>query len=203
MRQYANYALKKLANTLEFVISLMLAVGIIILCAKMAGSILNIFDFDLWPNYEDLLSTCFNLIIGVELIRMMQYHTSSAVFEVLLFAIARQIITAHASTVGSLLGVICIAILFATRKFLFTKYDVAEPTIVRGTSKIRNINHLLHLNLPLTYGDTIAELIIAECERNEIDIAPAAIIELPNAGLRIAKIRDGIITLVEIIRSVQ
>ena len=71
------------------------------------------------PAYDELLTTCFNLIIGVELIRMMSYHTSDTVFEVLVFAIARQVIIGHSSAVSSLIGVCAIAVLFATRKFLF------------------------------------------------------------------------------------
>lgn len=78
----------------------------------------NVPDLNIYPNYEDLVETCFNLIIGVELIRMLYQHKPSTVFEVLLFAIARQVIMAHNNPVSSLIGVISIALLFATRKFL-------------------------------------------------------------------------------------
>lgn len=77
---------------LEYVIAFMLAIGIILLCLRMAGSLQNIPNLGTYPNYDDLLEVCFNLIIGVELIRMMYSHSPSTVFEVLLFAIARQII---------------------------------------------------------------------------------------------------------------
>ena len=97
MKHYVAKFLKRLAVTLEFFISLMLALGIILLCLRMAVSMIHIPNLDVWPNYNDLLETCFNLIIGVELIRMMYYHTPNTVFEVLLFAIARQIIIDHSS----------------------------------------------------------------------------------------------------------
>ena len=35
---------------------------------RMASSLGNIPNLAVWPNYDDLLETCFNLIIGVELI---------------------------------------------------------------------------------------------------------------------------------------
>ncbi len=86
----------------------------------------NIPNLDVWPNYDDLLETCFNLIIGVELIRMMYYHTAPSVFEVLLFAIARQIIVEHSSAWGTLIGVCAIAVLYATRKFLFCHFYISD-----------------------------------------------------------------------------
>ena len=130
MQLYLEALLKKLSSLLEIVIAIMLTIGIVLLCIRMAFSLGNIPNLDLYPNYEDLLETCFNLIIGVELIRMVYHHTPNTVFEVLLFAIARQIIIDHSSAWGSLIGVCAIAVLFATRKFLFCEFDVADETIV-------------------------------------------------------------------------
>ena len=88
---------KKVTELLEFFIALMLSVGIILLCLRLAASLIYIPNLEVWPNYDDLLELCFNLIIGVELIRMVYYHTPNTVFEVLIFAIARQIIIDHSS----------------------------------------------------------------------------------------------------------
>ena len=74
MKHFAEKFLQRVAVILEFFIALMLSVGIILLCLRMAGSLIYIPDLQVWPNYDDLLETCFNLIIGVELIRMMYYH---------------------------------------------------------------------------------------------------------------------------------
>ena len=70
---------------MEYVIAFMLAIGIILLCFRMVCSLQNIPHLNTYPNYDDLLEVCFNLIIGVELIRMMYSHSPSTVFEVLLF----------------------------------------------------------------------------------------------------------------------
>ena len=74
MKKYINTIFKHLSAFLEYFIAFMLAAGIILLCLRMAFSLGNIPNLDVWPNYDDLLETCFNLIIGVELIRMMYYH---------------------------------------------------------------------------------------------------------------------------------
>lgn len=65
MLRYATATLKKLAAIMEVVIAFMLAIGIILLSARLAGGLIHIPNLDVYPNYEDLLETCFNLIIGV------------------------------------------------------------------------------------------------------------------------------------------
>lgn len=123
MKERINAFLKKLTSILEIVIAFILAAGIIIMLIQLVMSFANLPDLNKYPNYDDLLTTCFNLIIGVEMIRMLYLHTPETVFEVLLFAIARYIIIDHASPLNTLLGVIAITVLFATRKFLFVNFD--------------------------------------------------------------------------------
>lgn len=123
MKERINTFLKKLTSILEIVIAFILAAGIIIMLIQLVMSFANLPDLNKYPNYDDLLTTCFNLIIGVEMIRMLYLHTPETVFEVLLFAIARYIIIDHASPLNTLLGVIAITVLFATRKFLFVNFD--------------------------------------------------------------------------------
>ena len=91
MKKYANAFLKWITSILEVVIALILAVTIIIMTFQLILSFQHLSDLNQYPNYDDMLTTCFNLIIGVEMIRMLYLHTPITVFEVLLFAIARQI----------------------------------------------------------------------------------------------------------------
>lgn len=115
------------ARCLEMFLSAFLAIVIMILAARM---VMDLFKFDYLLNSSDALSyfleTAMNLAVGVELIKMLCIHTPETVVEVLLFAIARQIIVSHSSIAGTIIGVLCIAILFATRKFLFRDTDQKE-----------------------------------------------------------------------------
>ena len=61
MKESISVFLKRLSDILEFVISFILTAGIILLCLRVAGAIYKIPDLNVWPNYEDLLETCFNL----------------------------------------------------------------------------------------------------------------------------------------------
>ena len=65
------------------------------------------------------LATAFTVVIGIEFLKMLARHNMSSAVEVLLFAIARQMVIEHTSAVENLIMVLAIAILFATRKFLF------------------------------------------------------------------------------------
>ena len=121
MREKISVFVSHVAGILEFMITMMMAIGVTLLCLQLAGSLIHVPGADPFPKFEELLKIIFNLIIGVELIRMMYYHTANTVFEVLVFAIARQIIIDHSSAVNSLLGVMAIAILFATNKYLSSR----------------------------------------------------------------------------------
>ena len=203
MKKYATYLLKKLIIILEYAISLLLAVGIILLFIRTCMSIIHIPDLSTYPNYEDLLETCFNLIIGVELIRMVFQHTPSTVFEVLLFAIARQVIVDHATPLNSLIGVAAIAVLFATRKFLFCEFDESEKVIFRATQKVRLVNKLIHVHIPYEDDETLEDVIRRRLEETQEEIGVGACAYYSNFGLRIAKMHHDKISRIEVIRSIR
>ena len=202
MQQVIAHLLRKITEFLEFVISIMLALGIILLCFRIASSISNIPNLEVWPNYHDLLENCFNLIIGVELIRMMYYHTPDTVFEVLLFAIARQIITDHSSIWGSLVGVCAIAVLFATRKYLFCEFDISDAIIFRASARVKSINSLLGINIPYENNDRLMDVLIRSLEAENQVPRVGACAYFTDVGLRVAKLHNEKISRIEVIRSI-
>lgn len=202
MKKYATALLRKITTFLEMFISLLLAVSITLLAIKLALSIRNVPFLDTYPNYEDLLESCFNLIIGVELIRMLYQHRPSTVFEVLLFAIARQIIIDHANPINCLVGVTAIAILFATRKFLFSEFDESEKVIFRATSKVRHVNSIIHVHIPYEDEQTLLDVLKERFEQEKTDVGVGACTYYDNFGLRVAKMHNGEISRVEVIRSI-
>lgn len=202
MKKYATALLSRVAMILEFFISVMLAIGIILLSVRLAGSLANIPNLNVYPNYEDLLETCFNLIIGVELIRMMYCHTPDTVFEVLLFAIARQIIIDHSSALSSLIGVCAIAVLFATRKFLFCDFDISDKNIFRATSRVRTVNKIMGISIPYKDDETLYDVILEKFQEEEVEIGVGACTYFSDCGLRVAKIYNGKISRIEVIRAI-
>ena len=202
MQLYLEAFLKKLSSLLEIVIAIMLTIGIILLCIRMAFSLGNIPNLEVYPNYEDLLETCFNLIIGVELIRMVYHHTPNTVFEVLLFAIARQIIIDHSSVWGSLIGVCAIAVLFATRKFLFCEFDIADETIFSARSRAKSVNKILGVTIPHHEGQTLEQVFIEKAQEFNVEIAEGACIYFNDCGIIIHKMSKGKINRIEVMRAI-
>ena len=202
MKKYATAILRKVSSFLEIFISVVLTVSIILVAVKLAMSLKNIPNFDMYPNYSDLLENCLSLIIGVEMIRMLYQQTPSTVFEVLLFAIARQIIVEHSNPVATLIGVISIAILFATRKFLFVEFDESERVIFRATSKAKYVNSIIHVHIPCEDNQTLRDVLHKRFEEEQTEIGVGACTYFDNFGLRVAKMHNGDISRVEVIRSI-
>ena len=108
------------ATALEIVISIMVLVTIIIVGVRVFGEVVGLaLDAEATSHFDTVLAHAFNLVIGVEFIKMLAKHTPGSAIEVLLFAIARQMVVEHMSPVENLLGIIAIAIIFFIRKFLF------------------------------------------------------------------------------------
>lgn len=202
MKELISHILKQVAAILEYVIAFMLAIGIILLCLRMVGSLANIPNLGTYPDYDDLLEVCFNLIIGVELIRMMYSHSPSTVFEVLLFAIARQIIMDHSSVYSSLIGVCSIAVLFATRKFLFSEFDVADETVFRASTKVHVVNKILSVNIPGSPSETLLDVLLFHLGEQDITPRVGACYYFHDCGLRVAKLHDGKISRIQVIRAI-
>lgn len=70
-------------------------------------------------SFQAVLEQAFNLVIGIEFIKMLAKHTPGSAIEVLLFAMARQLVIGHMALFENLLGIIAIAIIFIIRRFLF------------------------------------------------------------------------------------
>lgn len=186
MKELISHLLKQVAAILEYVIAFMLAIGIILLCLRMVCSLQYI------PN----------LIIGVELIRMMYSHSPSTVFEVLLFAIARHIIMDHTSIYSSLIGVCSIAVLFATRKFLFSEFDIADETVFRASTKAKVVNKILSVSIPHEADDTLSNVLLRHLEEQNITPRVGACYYFHDCGLRVAKLHDGKISRIQVIRAI-
>ncbi|KHD16519.1 phosphate-starvation-inducible PsiE family protein [Clostridium butyricum] len=205
MKRFLREQVMKVADMLETVIGILLAVSIGILVVYLIGDIKSIItnhsDLEVFNNY---LAAAFNLVIGIEFIKMLCKHTPETVIEVLLFAIARQLIVEHTSTMENLVGIISIGILFATRKYLFYNFDEVDKTIYRGNERVKRINLLEHLDIPFDDKDeTLEDIVLREIEARNLEIGTGVCIYYPGFALRIAKIKNNIITRVEVIRSIK
>ena len=72
------------------------------------------------------LKNMLTILVGLEFVRMLINLTAANTIEVLIVAIARQVIIDHDNALGNIACVLCIAGLFAIRKFLLSKNDVKK-----------------------------------------------------------------------------
>ena len=72
------------------------------------------------------LKNILTIVVGLEFVRMLINLTPANTLEVLIVAIARQVIINHESALSNIVCVVCIGGLFAIRKFLISKRDLSK-----------------------------------------------------------------------------
>ena len=102
---------------MEIFLSIIVLIAILVSSVSLIGELGLFHGNPISPQELDtFLGQALGLVVGVEFIKMLIRHTPGAVIEVLLFAIARQLI------------VLAVGCAFAIRKFLFVeKIDVDFP----------------------------------------------------------------------------
>jgi hypothetical protein len=110
--------LDRVTYYIEAIVAILLLLAVITLLAVMICNQIGIQVSALDIDFDNILSNVFTLVIGVEFTKMLCKHTAETVIEVLLFAIARQIVLSHGDALNMLLGVTAIAGLFAIKKYL-------------------------------------------------------------------------------------
>ena len=73
---------------------------------------------------DTYLKNILTIVVGLEFVRMLIDMTPANTIEVLIVAIARQVILSHDNPLSNLACVVCIAGLFATRRYLIPKKEM-------------------------------------------------------------------------------
>ena len=111
--------IQKITRVLELIISAFIIIAILISMVSLLNGLkvltVNVFQEDAFQNF---LSVAFNIIIGIEFLKMLFKINVYTVIEVLLFAIARQMIVEHSTVYDNFISVASIALLFIIRKYL-------------------------------------------------------------------------------------
>ena len=195
MRQYLKNEVFKVSKWVELFISA------IIMIAVIGGTIYLVKDVvQLMMNYPT--STDINLVICIEFVKMLCKHTPDTLVEVMMFAIARQMIVEHTSPQQNLIVVLAIAILFAIKKFFFGKFDDIDKTVFLPTQRISSINELVHVEIPKeTQHQTLGELLERRIGTESGNVQVGQCYFFKGGALRVAKVKNGKITQIEVIRS--
>ena len=117
-----EHRIRKVLHILELAIA---SVTIVVLVIGLGVNIWKVAaDPTAFANTTEFLHAVLNIVVGLEFVRMLIDMTPANTLEVLIMATARQIIMNHESSMALLIGVVCIGILFAIRRFLIPRSDL-------------------------------------------------------------------------------
>ncbi len=152
--------------------------------------------------FDGFLAHALGLVIGIEFIKMLVKHTPGAAIEVLLYAIARQLIVEHTSTYETLAGILAIAGVFAIRKFLFIRsFDGEERYVFPANRRVSAVNLLTMVRIPAPSREsTVGAVLQSALDIRGTEAAPGASAAFDGVALRVASLdRDGSIATVEVL----
>ena len=122
MKRKLNDIIYTISRYTEIFLSAVMLLVIITLIIPMLYNFIRIPLLDITPGqFTEFLGNAMTLLIGVEFVKMLAKHTAENLLEVLMFAIARQMVVEHLNTIETLIGVVAIAVIFAIRKYLLLK----------------------------------------------------------------------------------
>lgn len=120
--------LAKIFNVLVHILEYLIAfLTLAVLIGLIGFEIYKMFSTDGYFTSADIyLHNILTIVVGLEFVRMLINLTPANTLEVLIVAIARQVIVDHSSPVNNITCVLCIGGLFAIRKFLISKRDLVR-----------------------------------------------------------------------------
>ena len=112
----------KVLHFLEFIIAI---ITLVVLVGMLGIEIFRMFTVsDYFSSVHTYLHNILTLVVGLEFVRMLLDMTPANTLEVLIVAIARQVIITHENPWNNVASVLCIAGLFAIRRFLIPKGEM-------------------------------------------------------------------------------
>ncbi len=119
VREKMRRRLDKYCDSLELLLAMLVG---LVLVFTAATYILTSFGLtDLMPDtgwFQTFLKNIFNLVVGIEFIKMLLKPSAENVIEVLVFLVTRYLIIDHSSALGIFACVSCIILLYASHFFL-------------------------------------------------------------------------------------
>lgn len=82
-----------------------------------------------FSDVSHLLHNLLGIVVGLEFVRMLIDTTPANILEVLTVAITRHVVLEHDDPVSNLISILCIAGLFAVRRFLIRPSELTEEMV--------------------------------------------------------------------------
>ena len=122
MHKTTEKILRKILHLLEGIIAVM---TLLVMVGMVGTEVYRMFTVEgYFTDVHNYLHNILTIVVGLEFVRMLIDMTPANTLEVLIVAIARQVIVSHDDPISNVCCVLCIAGLFATRHFLIPKKEM-------------------------------------------------------------------------------
>lgn len=192
------------ASYVEIYLSAIILLGILLLSftevIKIVEIVRTYINGGEMMTVTDFLAIAFELIIGVEFIKMLAKHTPSATVDVLLFAVARQIIVSHDNMLNVVFGVAAIGLLFAIRKYLgeVIHQQKENQYLVNGGTTIPELNKRIRSRIDASFGNTVSGVIYNVAKERDELIEPGYIVQIDEYEFQVYSMDEHLIKQVKI-----
>lgn len=195
---YFKNKLIKYTYYLEIILALFIITAIVVGMVDLVKYIYLIFEtnaIDTYLVFQKFLGYILLLVVGVELVIMLLSHSTSSVLEVVLYAIARKMLIYSDTNLDIALGVAAIAMVFAIRKYLFTKEIKMEGDghVFSAAISVSDANTITGLNIPEHLGNTIGGVITKMAEDTHRPVYEGIDYRVGDAKLKVVSLKDGLI----------
>ena len=122
-----EHIFRRILHTLERIIA---SITLIVLLISLAFELYTAFTTTGYlANIGTYLQNILTIVVGLEFVRMLIDTTPANILEVLTVAITRHVILTHDDPWSNLASVLCIAALFAIRRFLVRRSELKEEMV--------------------------------------------------------------------------
>ena len=124
MHKKTETFMHKVLHIMEAVIAIMTLIVIIGMLGFEVYKMFTVKDYFLVDGLNSYLHNILTIVVGLEFVRMLLDMTPANTLEVLIVAISRHVILSHDDPLSNVACVLCIAGLFATRRYLIPKKEM-------------------------------------------------------------------------------
>lgn len=118
---------RRILHILELTIA---AISVVVLVVALGVEVYRMVTVsNYFADIHNFLHNILTIVVGLEFVRMLIDMTPGNTLEVLIMATARHIIMNHNNDWTLLIGIVCIAILFAIRRFLIPRQEMTEDLV--------------------------------------------------------------------------
>ena len=122
MHKKVEFILRKVLHFFEGTIAIMTLLVMVAMVGMEVYRMITVSGY--FNDAHTYLHNILTILVGLEFVKMLIDMTPANTLEVLIVAIARQVIVSHDSPLSNVACVLCIAGLFATRRFLIRKSEM-------------------------------------------------------------------------------